>query len=84
MANIDILEEEETKLECECSICGKVETYNLDKEEQKTLTQYRYEGRSMGYLQELFPKVPAWIRSGCIDQYSGGFCMCPECCGGVG
>ena len=62
-----------------CSLCGYKEEYEMDKKETETLIQYQKKGRQMGYLQELFPKVPAWIRSACIDQYSGGFCICPEC-----
>jgi len=62
-----------------CSCCGKEETYTLKGEEVTTFEKYQSEGRSMGYLQDLFPKVPNWIRSGCIDQFSGGFCVCPDC-----
>lgn len=66
-------------LECECDICGSVGMYMMDDEEKDTLGRYYCYGRQMGYLQDLFPKIPAWIRSGCIDQYSGGFCICPSC-----
>lgn len=62
-----------------CSCCGRKQTYTLNAEEQKTLEQYRKSGRNMGMLQNLFPNVPAWIRSGAIDRNSGGFCICPEC-----
>lgn len=64
-----------------CSICGKEEEFELTEQETKTLGKYICYGRQMGTIQELFPRVPAWIRSGAIDRYSNGFCMCPECCG---
>ncbi len=70
-----------TSVTATCSCCGRKETYNLDKEEQKKIARYALEGREMGYIQEIFPKIPAWIRSGAIDQFSGGFCVCPECSG---
>ena len=62
-----------------CSCCGKEKAYVLTAKEQKTLGQYRKSGRSMGMLQDLFPNIPAWIRSGVIDTTTGGFCICPEC-----
>lgn len=67
------------KIVAECSLCGYQEEYILDEEESKTLILYESLGRKMGYIQDLFPKVPAWIRSGSIDQYSNGFCICPKC-----
>ena len=68
------------KLITKCSCCGRKGIYEMNEEEYKTLQQYQIYGRQMGYIQELFPNVPAWIRSGAIDQYSGGFCICPDCC----
>ena len=62
-----------------CSCCGREEEYRLSKSEEATLAQYVVLGRQMGKIQDLFPDVPAWIRSGAIDKYSGGFCICPEC-----
>lgn len=62
-----------------CSCCGNEEIYTLNKEESLIYVKYLDYGRKMGYLQELFPNVPAWIRSGGIDQYSNGFCICPKC-----
>lgn len=62
-----------------CSYCGREEEYHLDEKEHYTLLRYQVYGRQMGYIQDLFPKIPAWIRSGAIDQYSGGFCLCPDC-----
>lgn len=62
-----------------CSCCGSEGIYEMDKEEYETYMAYQVKGRDMGYLQDLFPKVPAWIRSGAIDQYSDGFCICPKC-----
>lgn len=53
----------------------------MDDEEYVTFQRYKVYGRQLGYIQDLFPKVPAWIRSGAIDQYSDGFCICPVCCG---
>ena len=63
-----------------CSCCGKEGVYEMNEEEYKTFQRYQVYGRQMGYIQEIFPNVPAWIRSGAIDQYSGGFCICPDCC----
>jgi len=65
----------------ECSCCGKEEEFELTKEETKLLDKYICYGRQMGMIQDLFPRVPAWIRSGCIDKGSNGFCICPDCCG---
>lgn len=66
-------------LKAQCSVCGHVETYVMSEEESKTLEKYWCYGRQLGMIQDLFPKVPAWIRSGSIDQYSNGFCICPNC-----
>ena len=67
-------------LTCECSCCGNIGEYELSEEE--TVTFIKYKSRVItGYLQDLFPNVPAWIRSGAIDMKAGGFCICPECCG---
>ena len=68
-------------LEAECDICGNIGTYEMNEEEFNTWQRYVCYGRMIGKIQDLFPKVPAWIRSGAIDQYSGGFCICPECSG---
>lgn len=62
-----------------CSCCGKEDEYKCDATESKTLDKYICYGRQMGYLQDLFPKIPQWIRLGCIDQFSNGFCICPDC-----
>lgn len=67
-------------LTAECSLCGTEGEYELNNEEEKIYTEYQWRGREMGLLQNLFPDVPAWIRSGSIDKYSGGFCICPKCC----
>lgn len=72
---------DENTLYATCSVCGYEEEYKMDEQEVATLMEYQTKGREMGYIQNLFPKVPAWIRSCCIDQYSGGFCICPKCCG---
>lgn len=72
--------ENERILVATCSICGERTEFELTEEELDLLNRYRCYGRQMGMLQNLFPRVPAWIRSGAIDQYSGGFCMCPKCC----
>jgi hypothetical protein len=66
-------------LECECSICGGKGSYLMDESEKETYIEYCFRGREMGLLQNVFPKIPAWIRSGAIDKYSGGFCICPKC-----
>lgn len=64
-----------------CSCCGHTEQFELNEKETETFYEYSLRGRQMGMLQDLFPRVPAWIRSCCIDQYSNGFCICPECSG---
>ena len=64
-----------------CSICGRKEKYYLSEKEYHVLQKYRIYGRQLGMPQDLFPKIPAWIRSGAIDKYSNGFCICPKCCG---
>ena len=74
-------DEDDNTIYAQCSICGYGESYKLDEEEMHNLVMYYSKGRQAGYLQDLFPKVPAWIRSGAIDQYSGGFCICPKCGG---
>lgn len=62
-----------------CSCCGRTEEYKLSGVEAYNLAGYEMFGRSYGKLQDLFPNIPAWIRSGAIDKTSGGFCICPEC-----
>ena len=62
-----------------CSCCGKETNFELNDQEFKTLQRYWCYGRQIGTLQDLFPRVPNWIRSGAIDQRSDGFCICPEC-----
>lgn len=74
-------DEDEHMIYAQCSICGYGEQYKLDEEEMDNLVMYYSKGRQAGYLQDLFPKVPAWIRAGAIDQYSNGFCICPKCSG---
>lgn len=66
-------------LTAECSLCGTEEDYELSEKEEATLREYFFRGREMGLLQNLFPDIPAWIRSSCIDKGSGGFCTCPKC-----
>ena len=69
------------KIEAKCFCCGNVGVYEMDEKETRVFEEYQFLGRSMGAIQDLFPNVPQWIRSGAIDQFSGGFCICPECCG---
>ena len=66
-------------LTCTCSCCGHQETFELTEQESKDYIEYQEKGRSMGMIQNIFPRVPAWIRSGAIDLYSNGFCICPKC-----
>ena len=66
-------------LTAECSLCGAEKEYELNDQEQKIYEEYLVIGREMGLLQNLFPDIPAWIRSSCIDKGSGGFCICPKC-----
>lgn len=68
-------------IEATCSICDETTEYRLDALETDRYKMYQYKGREMGLLQNVFPNVPAWIRSGAIDKYSGGFCICPKCGG---
>ena len=67
------------KITAICSCCGKAGSYQMTDSEYNTLLLYQCYGRQMGFIQDLFPDVPVWIRSGAIDQYSGGFCICPDC-----
>ena len=62
-----------------CAHCGKEATYDLDDDEFIMFQLYQCFGRQLGSSQDLFPKVPPWIRSGAIDLYSDGFCICPDC-----
>ncbi len=64
-----------------CSCCGHLGAYQMSDEEAQKYVMYSFLGRDMGFIQDIFPNIPAWIRSGCIDQYSNGFCICPACCG---
>ena len=66
-------------LTAKCFICGNEGSYEMNDEERETLRKYWCYGRQVGTLQKLFPKVPAWIRSGAIDRHSDGFCICPKC-----
>ena len=67
------------KIKAKCSCCGYEEEYELSPEESYNLRGYELCGRKIGRIQDLFPKIPAWIRSGAIDRYSNGFCICPIC-----
>ena len=64
-------------ISCNCSLCDKKGSYRLNERETENLINYKKTGT--GFLQVLFPDVPAWIRSGAIDNRSGGFCICPDC-----
>ncbi len=67
------------KVSATCSQCGRTEEYELDESEEEAYDEYVSKGGEAGMLQDLFPKVPAWIRAGGIDKRSGGFCTCPDC-----
>lgn len=67
-------------IKAKCAYCGYEEEYVLSADEYKMLRRYEHYGRKLGYIQDLFPRIPAWIRSGAIDKYSDGFCICPDCC----
>ena len=69
------------KIVARCSICGYEEEYELSEQELETYWLYQIFGRDLGMIQDLFPNVPAWIRSGAIDLYADGFCICPRCQG---
>lgn len=66
-------------IKAKCALCGHEETFTLTKEEEKTYLLYEEYGRELGKIQDLFPRVPAWIRSGAIDKSVNGFCICPNC-----
>lgn len=68
-----------TVLYGECSLCGEEYEFELNEQETETYKNYLVLGRSMGMIQDLFPRVPAWIRSGSIDKAANGFCICPKC-----
>ena len=68
-----------TRLVATCSLCGSKGVYECSEKETENLIRYDFFGREAGKLQDLFPNVPNWIRSGAIDKYSGGFCICPDC-----
>lgn len=71
----------ETKtISATCACCGKTEEYRMDERETAVLILYHVLGREMGRLQELFPNIPSWIRSGALDRCADGFCICPDCC----
>ena len=72
-------EQQEQIIYPECSICGTEYAYMLTKADANKLRRYDYKGRAMGYIQDIFPKVPGWVRSGAIDKYSNGFCICQNC-----
>ncbi len=76
MANENVI-----RLSATCSCCGKEEEVLLKGQEYVNYLAYQIGGRSVGTLQDLFPSVPAWIRSGSIDKFSDGFCICSECAG---
>ena len=63
----------------ECACCGRIGTYDMNEEEYHTFLLYQCFGRELGFIQDLFPNIPPWIRSGAIDRYSDGFCICPDC-----
>lgn len=69
------------KIVAKCALCGYEEEYELAEPELETYWLYQIFGRDLGMLQDLFPDVPAWIRSGAIDLYADGFCICPRCHG---
>lgn len=61
-----------------CSCCGKEYEYHMDNDDYRNLEKYYEYGRRAGKLQDLFPKMPSWIRAS-ICKESNGFCICPEC-----
>lgn len=73
--------DEERTIYATCSCCNETTGFELTENEYATLEKYWCYGRQLGMIQNLFPRVPAWIRSGAIDQFSGGFCICPKCSG---
>ncbi len=68
-------------LSATCSCCGRQVQFELDHGESVAYEEYRVFGSRMGMLQDIFPRVPAWIRSGAIDKRAFGFTICPKCSG---
>ena len=68
-----------TILKATCSICGKTAYTILDDTEEANYRKRMTLHRDAGALQNLFPDIPSWIRSGAIDEYSDGFSICPDC-----
>ena len=57
------------KLVAKCSCCGRKGVYEMSEDEYLKYYAYQIYGRELGYIQDIFPDVPAWIRSGAIDHY---------------
>lgn len=70
-------------LQAQCSCCRQWGMYVMSLEEEKSYDEWleaKIYGKPHKLLQEAFPKVPAWIRSGSIDYTrTNGFCICPRC-----
>lgn len=66
-------------IKAKCALCGHEETFTLTQEEENTFLLYEECGRELGKIQDLFPRIPAWVRSGAIDKSANGFCICPNC-----
>lgn len=80
--DLDSIDANGIVLECSCSICGRIALCILDETEEKNYKLRMKKGRDAGFLQDLFPNIPGWIRSGAIDEYSNGFCICEKCANG--
>lgn len=68
-------------LMCSCSCCGTEYYAILDETESENLEKYWEYGRELGLIQDVFPTIPAFVRSGAIDKFASGFCICPKCSG---
>ena len=64
---------------CQCQKCNKIGRYDMSEAETKLYEEYLIKNRSMGLLINIFPKIPAWISSGCLDNLKKENPICPDC-----
>ena len=64
---------------CNCSKCNEEGKYTLNADEVKNYMNYITKGPAAGTMEELFPNIPAWIRTGAINKFTDGKCLCPKC-----
>jgi len=75
------------ELHAQCACCGNVGAYPLTQEALDKVFDYLDQMPAfgqvhpMGYVQDVFPDVPSWIRAACLSKGTDGFCICPKCSG---